>query len=400
MKRDYFEYWLIKCNNKKGSVAYQYRNAVDSISKHYSQQTGKEIDLYDIDDIIFIKGLVRDYGTNGKYQEFGNKGNGTKRNAIARYAEFIQEINNESIPSFDEWQKSNPKKGKKQTQVRQEITPEMTAKSYEIGKNVYKKQYDMKKGAEYVNKETGMNITSAAHQIHNLICMLDGKCCKRFMAKDDRAYFLKKIKEDYPEEMYQNALHSVKLQDEYKKECYKKMKTENKIQDTQTLDVTKKAILIKKTRTEEEEFNIDDNNIKVKKGFRILIKVLEPYIIKELKNEYKNDWWQEGVINFLSREQQRGIIKDKLDVATSLSLIDIHWDRIFKKKHQYPRKVRSWVNELKDDRNINAHDGTDDISYNDASRTLDTMSRLCDALGERESGEKIKSIIDTLHKFP
>jgi hypothetical protein len=41
--------------------------------------------LYDINDITFIKGLVRDYSKNGKYQEFGDKGNGTKRNAIARY---------------------------------------------------------------------------------------------------------------------------------------------------------------------------------------------------------------------------------------------------------------------------------------------------------------------------
>jgi len=144
-----------------------------------------------------------------------------------------------------------------------------------------------------------------------------------------------------------------------------------------------------------------DNIIKVKIGLRVLAKVLIPYVSKGLVNELGNNWFKKGVENILHGEQYDGLNEQKLDVSICLTLLDIHWDAIFKKHFKgkdIQKLARSYINELKVNRNINAHDGIYDISYDDAFRALDTMSRLCNALGEKEASNTIKNIIETLKK--
>jgi 5-methylcytosine-specific restriction protein A len=92
--RTKFEKWMVDHDRKKPATASQYKSAVDSIARHYSGQIGDNIDLYTITDILFINGLVKDYGMKGKYREFGQNGggkngHGTVRNAIAAYARFL-----------------------------------------------------------------------------------------------------------------------------------------------------------------------------------------------------------------------------------------------------------------------------------------------------------------------
>jgi 5-methylcytosine-specific restriction protein A len=90
-----FEKWMVRVERKKLITASQYKSAVDSISRHYSEEIKKDIDLYTITDISFINDLVKEYGMGGKYKEFGQNGNGTNghgtvRNAIAAYARFLE----------------------------------------------------------------------------------------------------------------------------------------------------------------------------------------------------------------------------------------------------------------------------------------------------------------------
>lgn len=101
-----FENWLVKIDGKSQNTAQQYKSSINSISRHYSKCTNKMIDIYNINDISFIKGLVKDYGLDGKHQIFGQNGNSkyghaTIRNAIAAYARFIEYKNSGNKDKFD-----------------------------------------------------------------------------------------------------------------------------------------------------------------------------------------------------------------------------------------------------------------------------------------------------------
>jgi len=110
-----FEEWMI--NRYETNTVKSYKSAISYISKHYSSmQTNinKRIDLYTINDTIFINGLVKEYGIGGKYQDIGDKGHGTVRCAIAAYARFLEQkrlgydsqIGKKDLPKDDN-QKSN-----------------------------------------------------------------------------------------------------------------------------------------------------------------------------------------------------------------------------------------------------------------------------------------------------
>ena len=123
---------------------------------------------------------------------------------------------------------------------------------------------------------------------------------------------------------------------------------------------------------------------RVNKGFDILLKVLVKYEVHELAVEYgAQDWWSNGIEPILSPEQRRnttGATSDQdrilsLDVAMVLSIIDVRWGEVFRKK--LPRDCRTWANELKGVRIRAAHRGVQDMSDDDAYRALDTMQRLC-----------------------
>jgi len=66
-----FENWLVKIDGKSPNTAQQYKSSINLISRHYSKHTNEAIDLYNMNDISFIKGLVKDYGLDGKYKILG-----------------------------------------------------------------------------------------------------------------------------------------------------------------------------------------------------------------------------------------------------------------------------------------------------------------------------------------
>lgn len=88
--REIFEKWMRVKEGKKTNTAYQYAASIAKISNHYSQNTGKKVDIYRENDLSVIQKISECYSVGGRYSEFGNMGNGTIRNAIATYFRFLK----------------------------------------------------------------------------------------------------------------------------------------------------------------------------------------------------------------------------------------------------------------------------------------------------------------------
>ena len=120
----------------------------------------------------------------------------------------------------------------------------------------------------------------------------------------------------------------------------------------------------------------------VRKGFRILLQGLAPYVARELQIKFGSDWWKEAVLDSLYAERIQnlpksgdwGTLVDSMDESITLNLIDIHWNSVFRKK--LSRDHRNWIKELINTRNKLMHLGTNDFNDSDTWRALDTMSRL------------------------
>lgn len=90
MKKD-FETWMRQNDRKKQSTAYQYARALDRISAHYSQKTGRLIDLKKTRNPDEVQPICDDYAIGGRFSKFGGEGNGTNRNAIAAYVRYLRD---------------------------------------------------------------------------------------------------------------------------------------------------------------------------------------------------------------------------------------------------------------------------------------------------------------------
>lgn len=98
-----FKKWMKDIENKSPNTAYQYACSIDRISKHYSDNTGESLDIYNETDLNLLRDIAKDYSLDGRYFDFGNYGNGTVRNAIATYVRFLESIEAEQeLESFDE----------------------------------------------------------------------------------------------------------------------------------------------------------------------------------------------------------------------------------------------------------------------------------------------------------
>lgn len=84
-----FQEWLEHQERKSSNTSYQYASSINRITKHYQENEGKSINLYKITSPQELNFFVKLYGKDGKYADFGNKGNGTNRAAILAYEKFI-----------------------------------------------------------------------------------------------------------------------------------------------------------------------------------------------------------------------------------------------------------------------------------------------------------------------
>jgi predicted AAA+ superfamily ATPase len=143
-----------------------------------------------------------------------------------------------------------------------------------------------------------------------------------------------------------------------------------------------------------------NNHMQVSQGFRILLGALAPYMARELRTEFGDDWWKAAVIDTLYDDQKRDLplsgewamLVDSLDIARCLLLFDLHWQRVFRKKLSIDH--RTWAKELVGVRNKLAHLGGEDFTADDTWRALDTMSRLCEQI-DPEGAEEIRVLLRT-----
>ncbi|MBA6256763.1 endonuclease NucS domain-containing protein [Colwellia sp. MB3u-28] len=82
-----FKQWLIeKGNEDKVSI---YPSILHLISKHYSEQVGYPVDLYNVEG---TKKLASLYGRKGKFTNFGSQESGAFRSAISSYCKFHKHL--------------------------------------------------------------------------------------------------------------------------------------------------------------------------------------------------------------------------------------------------------------------------------------------------------------------
>ena len=144
-----------------------------------------------------------------------------------------------------------------------------------------------------------------------------------------------------------------------------------------------------------------NNHTHVSKGFRTLLGAMAPYLAREFRTEFGKDWWKVAVMETLWEEQKRDLpgsgewseLVDSLDIARTLTLFDVHWNQVFRKKLSIDH--RTWAKELIGFRNRLAHLGGQDFSDDDTWRALDTMSRLCEQI-DPDSAEEIRAMLRTL----
>ncbi len=144
-----------------------------------------------------------------------------------------------------------------------------------------------------------------------------------------------------------------------------------------------------------------DNHTHVSSGFRILLGAMAPYLAREFQTHFGKNWWSVAVIETLWEEQKRDLpsvgnwseLVDSLDIARTLTLFDVHWNEVFRKKLSIDH--RTWAKELVGVRNRLAHLGGQDFSDDDTWRALDTMSRLCEQI-DPDGAEEIRAMLRTL----
>ena len=140
-----------------------------------------------------------------------------------------------------------------------------------------------------------------------------------------------------------------------------------------------------------------ENLDRVNQGFRVLVKILAPYVAQELQRQYKAGWWRDGVLKVLNDNQSRDLptsgetaqMVDSLDIQRSLALIDLQWSTVFRTRMSNDQ--RNWVKELQNTRNKVAHAGSLDLNEDDAWRAVDTMARLSEHI-DADATDELRAI--------
>jgi hypothetical protein len=106
--QDTLENWLISEDYKR-NTAYSYSRAINRLSAHYSQKMGRNVDIYTLRDINIVTEIRNKYRQHGVYSATGNYGNGTNRNAINRYRDYIEHLRNRPQSRSDTAEREAPR---------------------------------------------------------------------------------------------------------------------------------------------------------------------------------------------------------------------------------------------------------------------------------------------------
>ncbi|MCE5210900.1 MAG: AAA+ family ATPase, partial [Deltaproteobacteria bacterium] len=132
------------------------------------------------------------------------------------------------------------------------------------------------------------------------------------------------------------------------------------------------------------------NYDRVGKAMELLKDGLIPFVERELKSQYAQQWIEEAKTSVSDTQAKLFVTKDKpqWDIASILSVIWNKWDLVFRKT--LGRAERSIVSELREVRNKWAHQNP--FSGDDTDRALDSAERLLSAVSAPQADEvrKIK----------
>jgi predicted AAA+ superfamily ATPase len=132
------------------------------------------------------------------------------------------------------------------------------------------------------------------------------------------------------------------------------------------------------------------NYERVGKAMELLKDGLIPFVERELKSQYAQQWIEEAKTSVSDAQSKLFVTKDKpqWDIASILSVIWNKWELVFRKT--LGRAERSIVSELREVRNKWAHQNP--FSGDDTDRALDSAERLLSAVSAPQADEvrKIK----------
>jgi len=132
------------------------------------------------------------------------------------------------------------------------------------------------------------------------------------------------------------------------------------------------------------------NYERVGKAMELLKDGLIPFVERELKSQYAQQWIEEAKTSVSDTQAKLFVTKDKpqWDIASILSVIWNKWELVFRKT--LGRAELSIVSELREVRNKWAHQNP--FSGDDTDRALDSAERLLSAVSAPQADEvrKIK----------
>jgi hypothetical protein len=85
--------WMVNIDKMHLGPAKVYAKAINKISQHYSENKGKQVDIYGINDISNLKNIEKEYRRGGSYENFGDLSRGLYRCAITKYVKFVTRKN-------------------------------------------------------------------------------------------------------------------------------------------------------------------------------------------------------------------------------------------------------------------------------------------------------------------
>ncbi|WP_423799931.1 Swt1 family HEPN domain-containing protein [Neobacillus sp. SAB-20_R2A] len=150
-----------------------------------------------------------------------------------------------------------------------------------------------------------------------------------------------------------------------------------------------------------------DNKMKIIKLLDFLTPILAEYLYRHLKNKYKQNWWQAGVLGKLEEHHKRDLpsggedqsLLNKLDIDKLTILIAIvHWEEIF--LPLTTSRVRTYIREIRDIRiHFYAHRGMEPIEDREVSRAADTITRVLEIIGEHEKILDLQTLLQDMERF-
>ena len=118
---------------------------------------------------------------------------------------------------------------------------------------------------------------------------------------------------------------------------------------------------------------------RITKALELLARGLYPYVERELKAVYHEDWFDAARDSFREDRGQGDVIR--WDAHSLLTVMWDQWNRVF--RHQLTQPERSLVSELREFRNRWAHQAAFD--FDDTYRLLDSVQRLLVAISADEA---------------